>query len=88
MQAAIDSVAGTPQLLRVRPGRIAGEAVLEFQSPIPSWGQRRLDALGQPLGRQPRSLFAYKLADRLIDQELAFLEETMWLQVQQEGEAT
>ena len=88
LQAAIDSVAKTPQLLRVRPGRIAGEIVFEFQSPIPSWGQRRLDALGQPLGRQPGSLFAYKLSDDLVDQELAFLEETMWLQVQQEREAT
>ena len=88
LQAAIDLVAGTPQLLRVRPGRIAGKAVFEFQSPIPSWGQRRLDALGQPLGRQPGSLFAYKLSDDLIDQELAFLEETMWLQVQQEGETS
>ena len=87
LQAAIDSVAGTPQLLRVRPGRIAGEVVLEFRSPIPSWGQRRLDALGQPLGHQPGSLFAYKLSDDLIDQELAFLEETMWLKAQQEGEA-
>ena len=86
LQAAIDSVAGTPQRLRVRPGRIAGEVVFEFQSPIPSWGQRRLDALGQPLGRQPGSLFAYKLSDDLMDQELAFLEETMWLQMQQEGE--
>lgn len=81
LQAAIDSVAGTPQLLRVRPGRIAGEAVVKFQSPIPSWGQRRLDALGQPLGHQPGSLFAYKLSDDLIDQELAFLEETMWFRV-------
>ena len=87
LQAAIDSAAGTPQRLRVRPGRIAGEVVFEFQSPIPSWGQRRLDALGRPQGRQPGSLFAYKLSDDLMDQELAFLEETMWLQVQQEGEA-
>lgn len=87
LQAAIDYVARTPQLLRVRPGRIAGEVILQFQSPIPSWGQRRLDALGQPLGRQPGSLFAYKLSDDLVDQELAFLEDTMWLHVQQEGEA-
>ena len=87
LQAAIDSLAGTPQLLRVRPGRIAGEVVLQFQSPIPSWGQRRLDALGQPLGHQPGSLFAYKLSDALIDQELAFLKETIWLHIQQEGEA-
>lgn len=87
LQAAIDSVAGTPQFLRVRPGRIAGGVILQFQSPVPSWGQRRLDALGQPLGRQPGSLFAYRLSDDLIDQELAFLEETMWLQLQQEGEA-
>lgn len=87
LQAAIDAVAGIPQLLRVRPGRIAGEVILQFQSPMPSWGQRRLDALGQPLGRQPGSLFAYRLSDDLIDQELVFLEETMWLQVQQEGEA-
>lgn len=87
LQAAIDAVAGNPQPLRVRPGRIAGEVVVEFQSPIPSWGQRRLDSLGQPLGREPGSLFAYKLSDDLIDQELVFLEETMWLHARQESEA-
>lgn len=88
LQAAIDSEAGPAQFLRVRAGRITGEVILQFQSPIPSWGQRRLDALGQPLGRQPGSLFAYKLSDTLIDQELTFFEKMMWFQVRQEGTTT
>ena len=87
LQAATDTLSGTPQLLRVRPGRIAGEVVFQFRSPIPSWGQRRLDALGQPLGRQPGSLFAYKLSETLIDPELEFLKETMWLHRERESEA-
>ena len=87
LQAATDALAGTPQHLRVRYGRQAAEVVLQFHSPIPSWGQRRLDAFGQPLGRVPGSLFAYKLPETVIDEEVAFLKETMWLHVEGQSEA-
>lgn len=86
LQAAVDAEAGTPQILRVRKGATADHVILAFQSPIPSWGQRRLDALGQKLGHLKGSLFAYRLAESLVDAELEFLGQVMWLRVEREGE--
>ena len=80
LQAAIDACSGTPQVVRVVPSRIDDEVVLQFNSPIPSWAQRRLDALGQPLGHQRGSLFSYRIPGSLVDQELEFLKEMMWLE--------
>lgn len=80
LQAAIDTISGTPQFVRVAPSKIDDGAEFHFSSPIPSWAQRRLDAFGQPLGRQSGSLFSYKIPKSLIDQELKFLHEKMWLE--------
>ncbi len=86
LQAAIDAVAGTPQFVRVRHDLPRDQAIVQFQSPIPSWAQRRLDALGQPLGHQKGCLFAYRVPARLLEAELTFLSESTWLEVESEGE--
>ena len=80
LQAAIDSISGTPQFVRVVPNKMDDGAEFHFSSPIPSWAQRRLDAVGQPLGRRSGSLFSYKVPESLVDKELAFLQEEMWLE--------
>ncbi len=85
LQAALDTLSGAPQLLRVQKARTTGDVVLRFLSPIPSWSQRRLDAVGQALGHLPGSLFAYKVSESQLEHDLAFLEKTMWLQVEREG---
>lgn len=87
LQAALDALAGTPQFLTVQHDSRRQEALLRFKSPIPSWDQRRLDAVGEPLGRQAGCLFAYRVSEDLLEAELASLQRSMWLEVESEGEA-
>ncbi|HET9066736.1 MAG TPA: hypothetical protein VFN22_13025 [Gemmatimonadales bacterium] len=76
LQMAIDAERGTPQCFRVSP---SGDAViLEFFSPAPAWARRRWDAIGEPI-LSAGSLFAYRIAKAEIDEELSFLQETLWL---------
>lgn len=86
LQAALDALAGTPQVLGVRHDQRRQEAVLRFKSPVPSWDQRRLDAVGEPLGHQAGCLFAYRITAGLLESELASLKRNMWLEIEQEGE--
>lgn len=85
LQAAIDSLGGSPQKVRVERSPSAAAILLRLLSPIPSWAQRRLDAVGRPLGRQPGSLISYRLEEQQLEAELSFLAETMWTEVEQGG---
>lgn len=86
LQAALDALAGTPQVLTVRHDSRRQEAVLRFKSPIPSWDQRRLDAVGVSLGHQTGCLFAYRVPRELLESELTSLQRSTWLKVESEGE--
>jgi hypothetical protein len=88
LQAAIDCVMGNPQRVRVTPAPIVGRVTLQILSPIPSWAQRRLDAIGTPLGAQPGSLVSYGLDERQLEAELTFFAQTMWIQVDDQGGIT
>jgi len=87
LQAALDVLAGTPQVVTVRHDSRRQEAIIRFKSPIPAWDQRRLDAVGEPLGHQTGCLFAYRVPEELLDAELAFLQRSTWLKVEPESEA-
>lgn len=77
LQMAIDAVRGEPQRFRVGPG--PGETrVVEFFSPVPMWAQRRWDAIGEPVPGSG-SLFAYRLAEAELGEELRFAREALWL---------
>jgi hypothetical protein len=78
LQMAIDAKRGEPQRFRVRPGP-GDTQVMEFFSPVPMWARRRWDAIGEPV---PGSgcLFAYKLADTELGEELRFAREALWLE--------
>ena len=80
LQAALDTAADTPQVVSVCSTSEPDKTELRFHSPIPSWVQRRLDAFGQPLGKRSGCLFAYTLPDYLVDQELKFLQESIWVE--------
>ena len=54
LQAAIDAVAGHPQVARVQSGSNPDAKVLNLFSPLPSWAQRRLDVVATPIGRGKR----------------------------------
>lgn len=77
LQMAIDAQRGEPQRFRVRPGP-GDTGVVEFFSPVPMWARRRWDAIGEPV---PSSgcLFAYRLAETELAEEIRFVREALWL---------
>jgi hypothetical protein len=77
LQSAIDTNRGKPQRFRTRPGP-KGSRVLEFFSPVPMWARRRWDVIGEPI---PSSgcLFAYRLAETELAEELRYARDTLWL---------
>lgn len=79
LQAAMDSLAGQPQSVRVAASQRAGWTVVNFFSPVPSWAQRRLDIVGTPLLRSKGALLSYALPEQELDEELAALARTMWI---------
>jgi hypothetical protein len=85
LQAALDCLAENPQRVRVAPPGRSGRVVLHLLSPIPSWSQRRLDAVGRPLPKQRGSLISYSLNEGQLEAELSFLAQTMWTQVDEKG---
>jgi hypothetical protein len=79
LQAAMDRLNGTPQRFALRPAPQVGTTVLDLFSPLPSWAQRRLDVVGMPIMRSRGALFSYALADAEVSEEVAFLEEMVWM---------
>lgn len=79
LQAAIDSIAGRPQTVRISQSAQHERSVLDFFSPLPSWAQRRLDILGTPLLRSKGALMSYALPSDELTEEFAALSESMWI---------
>lgn len=79
LQAALDALAGRPQIYEVRAGMRPGLSVIDFFSPLPSWSQRRLDILGTPLLRSRGALLSYAIREDEVDEELLFLQEMLWM---------
>ena len=82
LQMAIDAERGTPQRYRVQPGPNE-HCILEFFSPTPMWARRRLDTVGEPV---PSSgcLFAYRISEAELLEEIAFAREMLWLDEMQD----
>jgi hypothetical protein len=78
LQAAIDSVRGNPQRIRVRSSAESDRAIMDLFSPPPGWFQRRWDALGSPLVPE-RALLSYSLPRNEVPEELRFAFELMWM---------
>jgi hypothetical protein len=78
LQAAIDSVRGNPQRIRVRSSTDSDLAIIDLFSPPPSWFQRRWDALGSPLVPQ-HALLSYSLPPNEVPEELRFASDLMWM---------
>ena len=77
LQMAIDEQRGNAQRVRVQPGP-EGTRVLQFFSPVPMWSQRRWDAVGEPVS-SAGCLFAYRLAEAELAEEMHYLSEALWL---------
>jgi hypothetical protein len=78
LQMAIDAQRGEPQRVRLRPGPQGTHAV-EFFSPVPKWARRRWDAVGEPISASG-CLFAYRLAEAELAEELRFVRDALWLE--------
>lgn len=77
LQMAIDAVRGAPQQFRVQS--TAGKSsVIQLFSPIPMWARRRWDAVGEPVP-STGCLFAYRISDRELPEELEFATGVLWL---------
>lgn len=77
LQMAIDADRGVPQQLKVHlePG---STRVIEFFSPVPMWARRRWDAVGEPV-TSSGCLFAYRLPESELNEELRFANEMLWI---------
>jgi hypothetical protein len=76
IQAAFDACAGAPQKMGVT---VDGErARLSFYSPIPAWAVRRLSLIGERI-KPPGAFFGFELPKQNLDDEIRWLEETLWL---------
>ena len=78
LQMAIDAQRGAPQRFRLVPDG-EGDIVMQFFSPVPAWAQRRWDAVGEPTTNQG-CLFAYRLSESELVEELRFASSTLWLE--------
>ena len=78
LQMAIDAQRGNPQRFRLLSGP-GSDRVVQFFSPVPAWAQRRWDAVGEPV--QSRGcLFAYRLADSELVEEMNYARDALWLE--------
>jgi len=79
LQAALDSIAGHPQRMRIEP--VAGRAsvVVDLFSPIPSWAQRGLERAGSPVARSRGALFSFSMPPVAAEEHTRLLEELLWL---------
>lgn len=77
LQMAIDAHRGKPQHIRVVSGP-TGTCVVQFFSPVPMWAQRRWDSVAEPV---PSSgcLFAYRMRESEVAEELRFAKQELWL---------
>lgn len=79
LQAAIDALRGKPQLFRVRPGT-KGSNIMDLFSPVPSWAQRKWDAVGERVPGTNGSLFSYGFHGQEIEQEIICARNKLWLE--------
>jgi hypothetical protein len=80
LQAAIDADRKEPQRFRVRQ-LSDGATALDFFSPVPMWARRRWDAIGTPIENKG-CLFSYSFSRVEVDEEIGFIRERLWLEIQ------
>lgn len=86
LQAAIDRVAGRPQLMRVRPvAGVRNSRILDLFGPVPAWAQRYLELVGMPVTRARGALISYRVPTSVIDQVIEFFAGMLWMRIWGEG---
>ena len=77
LQMAIDASRGSAQIFSINPGP-GNSYIMQFFSPLPMWAQRRLDSIAL-LVSNPGSLFAYRMPEVELAEEVRFAKEFLWL---------
>ena len=77
LQMAIDANRGSSQLCKI-DSPSSNSYVMQFFSPLPMWARRRLDSVGQPV-LSAGCLFAYRLAEAELAEEVRFATDELWL---------
>jgi hypothetical protein len=81
-QAAVDAYRGQPQILRIRTANGSQDnAILDLFAPVPSWAERYLEMVGQPVTRSAGSLFSYRVPASAIPALTEFLSAMLWMSV-------
>ena len=78
LQMAIDALRGNAQRFRITPGP-TDTRIVQFFSPVPMWARRRWTAVGEPVSGTG-CLFAYRLAEAELAEELDFVRKRLWLE--------
>jgi hypothetical protein len=76
LQAALDANRGKHQVATISESE-KGSPLLRLYAPVPTWTQRRWDAVGIPVKAQ-HCLLAYEFGSAEIDEEIAYLEQHLW----------
>ena len=84
LQMAIDARHGKPQRFAIRVGP-DDTRIMAFFSPVPMWARRRWDAVGERIPGE-RCLFAYRIDNDEVPQELEFIHRALWLDELASGE--
>ena len=82
IQAAFDAHAGSPQCVSVE--WVHAQINLDFQSPIPSFAERRLALVGVKTSASG-TLFRFEIPEARVAAELAALHSTLWMQPLHKG---
>lgn len=77
LQMAIDAKQGHQQQVRIQQGP-GKSSIIQLFSPVPMWARRRWGAIGEPV---PSSgcLFAYRIGESELAEELQFARDMLWL---------
>ena len=79
LQAAIDSINGSSQMLRLREG-YPGRSRVDVFSPLPQWLVRRWSLFGEPTEKY-KCLMSFVFRNEELEEEIQFARQHFWLQL-------
>lgn len=82
IQAALDTIAGSPQIVSVE--RSTSRVSLGFNSPLPAFAERRLSIVCTKV-RSPGALFRFEVQAAKADDELSALNSSLWMEATEAG---
>jgi len=81
LQAAIDASNSSPQRYRISsaPNESSGFRVVDFFSPLPTWGERHLELIGSARSRSRGALFSYLIPLEAVAELGSVLAGPLWM---------